>query len=208
MEADTLLVATGRIPNGDRLDAGLGGVELDGGRVRVDGFGRTTAPGVWAVGDIVGRHQLKHMANCDGRVIRHNLVHPDDLHPLERRPAPHAVFSSPQIGAVGLTEAEAVLAGVPFVTVVHPYADAAYGWALEDRSSFVKLLGDPTTGLLVGAHLIGPEAATLIQLLVQGMHLGATVDQLARDQIYVHPALSEVVEQALLKLSEAMAAAR
>ena len=62
---------------------------------------------MWALGDVNGRHQLKHMANGEAKVVQHNLLHPDDLRPLDARPAPHAVFSSPQIGAVGLTQAEA-----------------------------------------------------------------------------------------------------
>jgi mycothione reductase len=203
---DCLLVATGRVPNGDELAVKVGGVALDErSRVVIDAFGRTSAPGVWALGDIVGRHQLKHMANADVRVIRHNLLHPDDLQLIDDgRAAPHAVFTSPQIGAVGLTEAQAVATGVDHVAVTHDYANAAFGWALEDTTSFVKLIGDPTTGRLHGAHIIGPQAANLIQLLVQGMHLGATVEQLAKGQIYIHPALTEVVEQALLKLLDAM----
>ena len=66
---------------------------------------------MWALGDVNGRYQLKHMANGEAKVIQHNLLHPDDLRPLDARPAPHAVFGSPQIGAVGLTEAEAERAG-------------------------------------------------------------------------------------------------
>jgi mycothione reductase len=206
---DTLLVATGRVPNGDELNVGAGGVAIDDrGRVIADAYGRTSAPGVWALGDIIGRHQLKHMANSEGRAIRHNLLHPTDLHPLDPRPAPHAVFTNPQIGSVGLTEAQAIAAGTAYVAVTHDYSSAAFGWALEDTTSFVKLLGDPGTGLLLGAHIIGPEAANLVQLLVQGMHLGATVEQLSTGQIYIHPALTEVVEQALLKLGDAMRDAR
>ena len=62
---------------------------------------------MWALGDVNGRHQLKHMANGEAKVVTHNVLHPDDLRELDRRPAPHAVFTNPQIGAVGLTEAQA-----------------------------------------------------------------------------------------------------
>ncbi len=135
--------------------------------------------------------------------MRHNLLHPDDLRPLDPRPAPHAVFASPQVGAVGLTEAQADTSGRDFTMITHAYGASAYGWALEDTSGFCKLLGDPTTRTLIGAHVIGYQASLLVQLLVQGMHLGNTVDQLATGQVWIHPALSEVVEQALLKLIEA-----
>lgn len=204
IEGAELLVATGRVPNSDLLDAAAGGVELDAlGYVKVDELGRTSAPGVWALGDINGRHQLKHMANGEAKVVRHNLMHPDDLRTLDDRPAPHAVFGSPQVGAVGLTEREAAASGRPYCVISHDYAGSAYGWAMEDTTSFCKLIGDPVTRRLVGAHVIGYQASMLAQQLVQGVHLGNTVDELALGQIWIHPALNEVVEVALLKLMEA-----
>ncbi|MEY4173072.1 MAG: hypothetical protein RI900_237 [Actinomycetota bacterium] len=204
IEGDVLLVAAGRIPNSDQLHVGQGGIEVDAaGNVKVDRYGRTSAPGVWALGDINGRHQLKHMANGEAKVVRHNLMHPDDLREYDSRPAPHAVFSNPQIGAVGLTEAEAIAGGEPYCTISHAYGDAAYGWAMEDTSGFCKLIGDPRTRQVVGAHVVGYQASMLVQFLVQGMHLGNTADDMALGQVWIHPALSEVVEQALLKLMDA-----
>jgi len=205
VEGDTLLVAAGRMPNGDQIHAKAAGVELGSmGEIMVDEFGRTTADGVWALGDVNGRYQLKHMANGEARVVQHNLLHPDDLRPLDPRPAPHAVFSSPQVGAVGLTQAEAEARGAPFSVITHPYAASAYGWALEDTTGFCKLIGDPRTRTLLGAHVIGYQASILIQGLIQGLHLGTTVDELATGQIWIHPALSEVAEQAMLDLVEEM----
>ena len=201
IEGDTLLVAAGRLPNGDQIDAEKAGIEIgEMGQIVVDEYGRTTAPGVWALGDINGRYQLKHMANGEAKTIQHNLLHPYDLEPLDTRPAPHAVFGSPQVGAVGLTELQARRLGRPIAVVTHPYGGAAYGWALEDTTGFCKLIGDPATRRLLGAHVIGYQASLLVQLLVQGMHLGNTVDELALGQIWIHPALSEVAEQALLQL--------
>jgi mycothione reductase len=201
VEAAALLVATGRRPNTDVLDATAGGLELDPhGHLVTDDAYRTSVPGVWALGDVANHFQLKHMANAEMRVVRHNLTHPDDLRTLPHALAPHAVFSDPQIAGVGLTEQEARARGIDHVVSVRDYAEAAYGWALEDTTSFVKLLADPHRRTLLGAHLIGPQAATLIQPLLQGMMLGQTVDQLAHDVLYIHPALTEVVEQALLAL--------
>jgi mycothione reductase len=204
VEGDTLLVAAGRRPNGDEMDAAAAGVNIgEMGEVIVDEYGRTSAPGVWALGDVNGRYQLKHMANGEAKAIQHSLLHPDDPCPLDVRPAPHAVFGSPQVGVVGLTEAQADALGKPTAVISHSYGGAAYGWALEDTLGFCKLIGDPTTRTLLGAHIIGYQASMLVQLLVQGMHLGSTVDQLATGQVWIHPALSEVVEQALLKLIDA-----
>jgi len=201
IEGDVLLVATGRRANGDQLDGDAAGVHVNGdGHVVVDHYGRTSAPGVWALGDVNGRHQLKHMANGEAKVVTHNVLHPDDLRELDRRPAPHAVFTNPQIGAVGLTEAQARSTERPVAVTIRDYGAAAYGWALEDTTSFCKLIGDPHTRKLVGAHVIGYQASMLVQPFVQGMHLGQTVDELVHGQIWIHPALSEVAEQAMLDL--------
>jgi mycothione reductase len=204
LEGDSLLVAAGRQPNGDQIDAKAAGIDVGPmGEIVVDDYGRTSAAGVWAMGDVNGRYQLKHMANGEAKTVRHNLLHPEDLRKLDARPAPHAVFGSPQIGAVGLTEAQAESLDRPVSVITHPYGDAAYGWALEDTTGFCKLIGDPSTRTLLGAHIIGYQASMLVQMLVQGMHLGNTVDEMAHGQVWIHPALPEVVEQALLKLIDA-----
>ena len=199
--AEALLVAAGRRPNTDLLDAAAGGLELDGhGHVVTDEAYRTAVPGVWSFGDAANHFQLKHMANAEMRVLRHNLLHPDNPQTLSHRLVPHAVFSHPQVASAGLTEDEAARRGIPYVTSLRPYSDTAYGWALEDTDSVVKLVADPRARTLLGAHIIGPQAATLIQPLIQAMMLGQSVDELAHDVLYVHPALTEVVEQALLEL--------
>lgn len=201
VSGDALLVAIGRVPNGDELGVTSTGVELDEqGYVITDENLRTAHPDIWALGDITNPAQLKHTANADARVVAHNVAHPDDLHQIDRRITPHAVFGHPQVAAVGLTEPQAIAAGYNIVTTVHPFGATAYGWAMEDSTSVCKLIADADTRLLIGAHIIGPQASTLIQQLIQGMSFGQTVDQMARGQLYIHPALTEVVEQALLNL--------
>ncbi|MDW3179309.1 MAG: mycothione reductase [Acidimicrobiia bacterium] len=201
VSGDALLVAIGRVPNGDELGVTSTGVELDEqGYVITDENLRTAHPDIWALGDITNPAQLKHTANADARVVAHNLAHPDDLHQIDRTLTPHAVFGHPQVAAVGLTEPQAIAAGYNIVTTVHPFGATAYGWAMEDSTSVCKLIADADTRLLIGAHIIGPQASTLIQQLIQGMSFGQTVDQMARGQLYIHPALTEVVEQALLNL--------
>ncbi|GLZ48981.1 mycothione reductase [Actinomycetospora sp. NBRC 106375] len=196
-----LLVATGRRPNTDLLDVAAAGLEVDEhGHLITDDSYVTSAPGVWAFGDAANHFQLKHMANAEGRVVAHNIAHPDAPRRLRRDVVPRAVFADPQVAAVGLTEESARDRGIEYVVAVRDYADTAYGWALEDTTSFVKLLADPRARTVLGAHIIGPQASTLIQPLIQAMMLGQTVDQLAHDVLYIHPAITEVLEQALLAL--------
>ena len=201
LRADELLVATGRIPNGDRLAVAAAGIDTDSaGYVVTDDQLRTSAEGVWALGDITNPVQLKHVANHEARVVRHNLSNPEDPIGVDHRFIPHAVFGHPQVASVGLTERECQQQSLPYRSHVQLFGAAAYGWAMEDTESAVKVIAHAETRRLLGAHIIGPQASTLIQQLIQGMHFDLTVDQMARHQYYIHPALPEVVEQALLEL--------
>ncbi len=201
LRAAALLVATGRRPNTDLLNVAAGGLQVDEhGHLTTDSSYQTNVEGVWALGDAANHFQLKHMANAEARTVTHNLTHPTAPRQLVPTVVPHAVFSEPQIASMGLTEQDARRDGVDHVIAVQDYGDTAYGWALEDTTSFVKIIADRNTRLLLGAHIIGPQAATLLQPLLQAMMLGQTIDQLAHDVLYVHPALTEVVEQALLAL--------
>ena len=197
---DVLLVATGRTPNGDLLDLDTAGIEMDGERIRVDEYGRTTAEGVWALGDVSSPYQLKHVANHELRVVQHNLLHPGQLRAVDHRHVPYAVFSDPQIASVGLTEDEARRAGHEIAVKVQEYADVAYGWAMEDHVGCCKLVADARSGRLLGAHIMGAQAASLVQILIQAMTFDLTVDQIARGQYWIHPALPELIENALLGL--------
>ncbi len=201
VEGDELLIAIGRKPNSDLLDPAAGGVALtDDGHVVVDEFQRTTAPGVWALGDICSPYQLKHVANHEARIVQHNLLHPSSLVAADHRFVPHAVFTSPQIASVGLTSQEATERGIPYVTGIQEYSGIAYGWAMEDTTGFAKILADPSSGLLLGAHIIGPQASALIQPLIQAMSFGLDARTMAHGQYWIHPALPELVENALLAL--------
>ncbi|WP_333618511.1 mycothione reductase [Dietzia sp.] len=201
-DGDMLLVATGRVPNGDLMDLGEGGIEIDSttGSVRTDEYGRTSAEGVWAIGDISSPYQLKHVANHELRVVRHNMLHPEDLAAFNHGVVPYAVFSSPQVAAAGLTEDEALEAGYDVTVKVQEYGDVAYGWAMVDPVGVVKLVADKDSGRLLGAHIVGHEASIIIQPLVQAMTFGLGVQEMARGQYWIHPALTEVVENALLGL--------
>ncbi|TQK31601.1 mycothione reductase [Arthrobacter sp. SLBN-53] len=204
LSADMLLVATGRRPNGDQLDAELAGVDVSDGMVAVDEFQRTSARGVWALGDVSSNYQLKHVANHEMRVVRHNLLQDwDDTAAMvasDHRYVPSAVFTDPQLATVGLTEAQARDAGHDVIVKVQSYGDTAYGWAMEDTTGIAKLIGDRTTGKLLGAHIMGYQASSIIQPLIQAISFGQTAKEVATGQYWIHPALPEVIENALLGL--------
>jgi len=201
VEAETVLVATGRVPNSDTLDVAASGVTTHpDGRVVVDRYQRTVVDGIWALGDVSSEHQLKHVANHEARVVQHNLLNPDALMASDHRFVPHAVFTSPQIAAVGRTEDDLIQEGTPYTSSMQGYDGIAYGWAMEDTTGFVKLLADPASGQLLGAHIIGPQAPTVVQPLIQAMSFGLPAKEMATGQYWIHPAMPEVVENALLKL--------
>lgn len=201
VEVDLILVATGRKPNSDLLDVAATGVATtERGHVVVDDYQQTSVEGIYALGDISSPLELKHVANHEARVVQHNLAHPDDRIKADHRFVPHAVFTSPQVASVGLTEAQATERGLSFVVSKQDYAGIAYGWAMEDTTGFAKLLADPATGQLLGAHIIGPQASTVIQPLIQAMSFGLDARSMARGQYWIHPAMPELVENALLNL--------
>ncbi|WP_181780117.1 mycothione reductase [Pseudonocardia pini] len=201
LEADTLLVATGRIPNGDRMNLGVAGIGTHSdGRIEVDRFQRTSAEGVWALGDVSSPWQLKHVANREAKVVGHNVLHPEAPLEIDHRYVPSAVFTDPQVASVGKTEEMVRMMGLDYTVKVQRYGDVAFGWAMEDTTGLCKIIAEKGTGRLLGAHLMGPQASTLIQPIIQAMSFGLTAREMATGQYWIHPALPEVVENALLGL--------
>ncbi|MCP3426481.1 mycothione reductase [Rothia sp. AR01] len=207
--ADVVLVATGRRSNVDLLGAEEAGLDVVDGVLAVDEHQRVLSggepvPGLWGLGDVSSTTQLKHLANAQARTVSHNLLHPDELAATDERYVPHAVFTTPQIAAVGQTQEQAEEAaareGYEVAVKVQDYGDVAYGWAMEDKQGLVKLIARRDTGELLGAHIIGTEASNLIQPLIQAMSFGLPAHRMARGQYWIHPALAEVVENALLGL--------
>ena len=196
---DEVLVATGREPNSDLLNVDAAGIECHHhGTVAVNDTMATNVAGIWAIGDLANNYQLKHLANAEAEVAFWNIAHPDDLHHQSYKAVPGAVFSNPQVATVGLTEEEALQQGLSFTVGRRDYGGTAYGWALADETSFAKVIVDSESGLIIGAHIIGPQAASLLQPLVQAMQFDQRAEDIARDVFYIHPALTEVVENALL----------
>ncbi|HUF52961.1 MAG TPA: FAD-dependent oxidoreductase [Dehalococcoidia bacterium] len=198
---DALLLATGRVPNTDTLEVAESGVTVDAnGFVKTDEYLETEIPGIWALGDIVGRYLLKHSANLEAAHVAHNVFSPESKVAVDYHAMPQAVFASPQVGSVGLTEREANERGIPYAVGRYDYIDTAYGSSIEDKDGFVKVLVHRETREVLGGHIIGSEASILVQEIANAMRLRLTTDAFAQ-AIYVHPALPEVVQRAFGAIS-------
>ena len=193
MTGDELLVAAGRTPNTDLLDTGAAGIETDDrGFVETDEYLRTTAEGVWALGDIVGEYLLKHNANHEAQAVARNLFG-DDLQPVDYTAMPFAAFATPEVAGVGATEAELREAGREYATRTYRYDETARGDAMQ-ADGFLKAIID-LEGKILGCHIIGPEASSLIQEVVVAMTAGSGQVHDIRESVHIHPALSEVVQR-------------
>jgi len=191
---DALLMATGRVPNTDALNPEAAGIETDeDGFVETDEYLRTTADGVWALGDVVGEYLLKHNANHEAVAVARNVFR-DDLEPVDYSAIPYAVFASPEVAGVGAREEELRTADQEFATNVYRYEDTARGDAMH-AEGFVKVLID-LDGEILGCHIIGPDASSLIQEVVVAMQAGSGTVRDIRESVHVHPALPEVVDRA------------
>ena len=190
---DELLVAAGRRPNTDVLDVEAAGVDVDErGFVETDEYLRTTADGVWALGDIAGEFLLKHSANHEARTAVRNILG-DDLQAVDYTAMPWAVFASPEVAGVGATEAELEDAGREYATRTYPYDQTARGDAMH-ADGFLKAIID-LEGTILGCHIVGPEASNLIQEVVVAMTAGSGSVRDIRESVHIHPALSEVVQR-------------
>lgn len=199
--ASHLLVAVGRRPNTDNLMVVNTGVKTDEkGYIVVDEFFETSAKGIWAYGDIIGKKMFRHAANHEAELVWHNAVHGKKSR-MNYLTVPHAVFSWPEIASVGLGEAEAVkLIGKQEVLVGKAmYTDVARGEAMREEEGFAKAVVHRKTGKVLGYHIIGPHASILIQEVVNAMAADGNVWSVAKG-MHIHPALSEVVLKAFGKL--------
>ncbi|WP_339105156.1 dihydrolipoyl dehydrogenase [Haloterrigena salinisoli] len=200
LEADDLLLATGRRPNTDTLDLEATGVETDDGEyVAVDDRLETTCDDVWALGDIVGEQPFKHAADYEAKTVSANLLEGAG-EAVDYTAMPHAVFTEPQVAGVGRTEGELEDADREYESATVPFDAAPLGMIMDADDGFVKVLAAPD-GEILGCHIVGPQASTLIQEVVTAMDSGGgTVDDVA-EPVHVHPALSEAVYAAFDELS-------
>jgi len=198
--AERVLVAVGRKSNADLLQVEKAGIETDArGYIKVTPALETNKKNIWAFGDAIGRYMYRHMANEEAQLAWHNAFHGhQDM--MDYTAVPHAVFTYPQVAAVGLGEAEArkyhdILIGVA------RYSDVAKGEAMLETDAFVKIIMEKKSNKILGCHIIGPQASVLIQEVIDIMALKGEAGHLFQG-IHIHPALSEVILRAFGHLHE------
>ncbi|MBS3651316.1 dihydrolipoyl dehydrogenase [Pseudaminobacter sp. 19-2017] len=195
--ADRLISAVGVQANVEGLGLEALGVELDRGVIAIDGYGRTTVPGVYAIGDVAGPPMLAHKAEHEGVVCVEKIAGLPNIHPLDKLKVPGCTYCSPQVASVGLTEAKAREAGYEVRVGKFPFTANGKAVALGEDQGLAKTIFDAKTGQLLGAHLVGPEVTELIQGFVVAMNLETTEEELMHT-IFPHPTLSETMKESVL----------
>lgn len=192
--ADEILVATGRAPNVDGMGLEAGGIEHERRGVKVDAELRTTAPWVWAAGDVTGGLMFTHVAVYEGTIAAQNAV-VDDHYPVDYRTAPRAVFIDPEVAAVGLTEAQARETGRPIRVGRHAYSGIGRARVAEQTEGLIKFVVDEATREILGLHIAGAHAGELVHLGILAMNGALTTDAFL-DSIFIHPTFTEGVQSA------------
>lgn len=196
LEAETLLMAVGIKPNTDLLKIENAGIEVDKrGYIVVDEYMQTKKSHIWAIGDITGIAPFRHAANWQAQFVAQNIKGEGKIK-VDHSVMPHAIFSSPQVAGVGLTEEQAKEKEIKYEVSKYYYKNTGMGFAMAEVDGFVKFLLDPVTDKILGCHILGPQASTLIHEIIPIMSAGGTAS-VVRNAIHIHPALSEVVRRAL-----------
>lgn len=196
IEGEKLLVAVGRVPNTDILDVKKTNVATTKeGFVKVNSYLETSAKNIWALGDIAGKFLFKHSSNLEAQYCYYNALRNKKMK-VDYYAMPHAIFSSPQIAGVGMTEQELKNKNIKYAIGKYNFIDSGMGAAIQDKNGFAKILVDKKTRKILGCHILGTDASTLIHEVIVAMKSRQKVELLQKS-VHVHPALSEVIQRAV-----------
>ncbi len=202
VEAEAVLVTVGRVPNTSGLGLAEAGIAVDGrGWIQADDHMATSLPGVYAVGDVLGpsKIMLAHVAAVEGLCAVRNCMGLDER--MDYAVVPSGIFTSPEIGCVGLTEAQAVAAGHEVRVANFQMRELGKAQAMNELPGVFKLVSDAATGKVLGAHIAGAHATDLIAEAALALHMGASVRDIA-STIHAHPTLAEGLYEAALSLAD------
>ncbi len=193
LTAEKMLVSIGRRYNTDGIGLEKTGVRTEGGKIVVDTQMRTNVPSIYSVGDVASRYLLAHVASAEGKIAAENCL--GDSTEMDYQLIPWCVFTLPEIGHAGMTEEEATAEGYEVKTGRFPYAANGKALGLRETDGFVKIVSDTDSGDILGVHIVGAHASTLIHEAAVAIRLGATARDLAHT-IHAHPTLSEMLMEA------------
>ncbi|HWX57932.1 dihydrolipoyl dehydrogenase [Bradyrhizobium sp.] len=195
-EFERVISAVGVVGNIENLGLEKHGVKTDRGVIVVDGLGKTSVPGIYAIGDVAGPPMLAHKAEHEGVICVEAIkgLHP---HPIDKNLIPGCTYCQPQVASVGLTEARAKEGGHEIRVGRFPFVGNGKAIALGEDQGLVKVVFDKKTGQLLGAHMVGAEVTELIQGYVVAMNLETTEEELMHT-VFPHPTLSEMMKEAVL----------
>jgi dihydrolipoamide dehydrogenase len=196
LDADAVLVAIGRRPHTNGLGLETVGVAVDNkGRIVTDGHFRTNVAGIYAIGDVISGPMLAHKAEEEGVAIAEILA--GQAGHVNYETVPGIVYTWPEVATVGKSEEELKSAGIAYKVGKFPFTANSRARCSGETDGFVKILADAKTDRVLGAHIIGPEAGTLIHECVMAMEFGASAEDIAR-AFHGHPTLNEAVKEAAL----------
>jgi dihydrolipoamide dehydrogenase len=198
MKADVVLVSIGRRPYVSGLGLEMAGVQRDEkGRVKTDGHYNTNVPGIYAIGDVIAGPMLAHKAEEEGVALAEMLA--GQAGHVNYETCPNIVYTSPELASVGKTEEELKAAGVQYKVGKFPFLANGRAKAAGDTDGLVKLIADAKTDRLLGAHILGPNAGTMIHECVMAMEFQASAEDVAR-AFHGHPTHNEAIKEAALAI--------
>nr|MDQ2969624.1 FAD-dependent oxidoreductase [Acidobacteriota bacterium] len=192
--AEKMLLAVGRKPLSEGIGLETAGVATDKGYISIDAMMRTSAPGIYAIGDVVPTPWLAHVASAEGVVAVEHMAGKNPP-PLNYDQVPGCTYCSPEVASIGLTEAKARERGFDVAVGKFPFSAIGKARILNDTAGFVKIVAEKKYDEVLGVHIIGPKATELIAEAGAALRLEATSEELVRT-IHAHPTLSEAMHEA------------
>lgn len=193
IEVDKVLVAVGRRPDYESLGLAEIGVQVEKGKIRVNNKMETSIPNIYAIGDVTGGILLAHVASTEGTVAAVNVM--GGQKHMNYSVVPSCIYTSPELASVGLSEEQAIGQGIEIVIGKSQFIGSGKALAMGENKGLVKIIAEAGSGKILGVHILGPQATSLISEAALAIKLGATVEDVA-DTIHAHPSLPETLMEA------------
>jgi dihydrolipoamide dehydrogenase len=197
--SEKVLLCAGRRPNSEGLGLEALGIKMQEGRIAVDRHMRTSVPHIYAIGDVVNKYQLAHVASYEGIVAAKNICGIDKE--ADYAAVPNCIYTDPEMASVGISEEAARAQGLEVKVSKFPFLALGKAHAISKTEGFIKLIGEKGTGRILGVDILGHDAANIIAEAVMAIRSDLTVEELG-DMIHAHPTLAEGLMEAAHMFSD------